>query len=67
MTAQEWEEYFSGKTLPPEIKLDDATVIKDVRKCIESHIAVVRNSQNSTFAGFEQRLKRIQQHLEQQG
>lgn len=67
MTAQEWEEYFMDKTLPAEIKLDEATVIKDVSRCVESHIAVMRNSDNSTFAGFPFRLEGIKQYLEQQG
>lgn len=68
MTAQEWEEYFRDKTLPAEIKLDDATVIKNPKQCIESHIAVLKNGGTpATFDGFRLRLEGIKQHLEQLG
>lgn len=67
MTVQEWEEYFSGKTLPAEIKLDDATVIKNPRQCIDSHLAVLKNSgNNSTFSGFGFRFEAIRKYLDQQ-
>lgn len=65
MTVEQYEEYFKGKEMPTEIVLDGASVIKNPGQCINSHIAVLKNSpNNSTFAGFRNRLEDIYRHFE---
>lgn len=59
------EQYFNGRELPHEIRLNNWTHIEDVHKMVDGHIAVIRaNNGNLLYKRFYIRLKQLKRKLE---
>lgn len=60
MTIEELEDYFNSAQLPAQIELHKSTRITNVRKFIDSHLAVLRqNGERGPFGAFFDRLLQV--------
>ena len=64
MTMDQLDAAFAG-ALPDSMQLDPATNIMNLRKCIDTHMALLRaNSGKSVYLPFYRRLVRIAEQLQ---
>ena len=65
MNLEELELYFKNKELPKTLQYDQATVITDVAKFVDSHLTVIKlNGHVPAFSSFLYRLNRLKDQLE---
>lgn len=50
MTIEELEDYFKSAALPKELQLHRSTKIGNVRKCVDSYIAIAKQYQGRPIA-----------------
>ncbi len=65
MTAEEFENYFTGIELPETMQLSDGVKITNVKTCVKSHLNVLREKGDlKIYSGFKDRLLKIIEILE---
>jgi hypothetical protein len=65
MDIQAIEQFFKDRPLPSNIQLDKGTSITNVRKFVDSHLAVLKQYEHSPMsAPFADRLVKVAEMLE---
>lgn len=63
----ELEQYFASINIPDEIRLNNHTYIKDVKKFIKAHLEYAKaNIKNPNFTPYVERLQELKTILNQQ-
>jgi len=64
MTMEQLDATFAGE-LPDQMQLDPATKIMNLRKCIDTHMELLKNNPgNAKYLPFYKRLVRIAEKLQ---